>query len=434
MSDSSTAPTTPTVPAAQAPLPPAFQCAADAASFDAVVIGAGAAGLFCAALAGQRGLRVLLVDHAERVAEKIRISGGGRCNFTNRDIDVRAPQRHFIGENPNFCRSALSRYTPQHFIALVEKHGIAYHEKHKGQLFCDGPSQQIVDLLLAECAAGGVERWQPCAVRAVAALPTGGYRIETARGPVESPQLVVATGGLAIPQIGASDFGYRIAEQFGLRVVAPRPALVPLTFAGEGWAPYAQLSGLALPVRIEVGAKKERVAFLEDLLFTHRGLSGPAVLQISSYWREGQPLAIDLAPDTDVSAALGAAKSRSRKRIANELATLVPSRLADAWVGDDPALQRPINEAADRALAALAERVAGWRVTPTGTEGHRKAEVTAGGVDTRELSSQTLESKRQAGLHFIGEVTDVTGWLGGYNFQWAWASAFACAQALKPLA
>jgi len=251
---------------------------------------------------------------------------------------------------------------------------------------------------------------------------------------VESPQLVVATGGLAIPQIGASDFGYRIAEQFGLRVVAPRPALVPLTFAGEGWAPYAQLSGLALPVRIEVGAKKERVAFLEDLLFTHRGLSGPAVLQISSYWREGQPLAIDLAPDTDVSAALGAAKSRSRKRIANELATLVPSRLADAWVGDDPALQRPINEAADRALAALAERVAGWRVTPTGTEGHRKAEVTAGGVDTRELSSQTLESKRQAGLHFIGEVTDVTGWLGGYNFQWAWASAFACAQALKPLA
>ncbi len=434
MSDSSTAPTTPTVPAAQAPLPPAFQCAADAASFDAVVIGAGAAGLFCAALAGQRGLRVLLVDHAERVAEKIRISGGGRCNFTNRDIDVRAPQRHFIGENPNFCRSALSRYTPQHFIALVEKHGIAYHEKHKGQLFCDGPSQQIVDLLLAECAAGGVERWQPCAVRAVAALPTGGYRIETARGPVETPQLVVATGGLAIPQIGASDFGYRIAEQFGLRVVAPRPALVPLTFAGEGWAPYAQLSGLALPVRIEVGAKKERMAFLEDLLFTHRGLSGPAVLQISSYWREGQPLAIDLAPDTDVSAALGAAKSRSRKRIANELATLVPSRLADAWVGDDPALQRPINEAADRALAALAERVAGWRVTPTGTEGHRKAEVTAGGVDTRELSSQTLESKRQAGLHFIGEVTDVTGWLGGYNFQWAWASAFACAQALKPLA
>jgi predicted Rossmann fold flavoprotein len=404
------------------------------ADFDVVVVGAGAAGLFCAAQAGQRGLRVLLVDHAERIAEKIRISGGGRCNFTNRDIDVRAPQRHFVGENPNFCRSALSRYTPQHFVALVEKHGIAYHEKHKGQLFCDGSSQQIIDLLLAECAAGGVERWQPCAVRGVAARPGGGYRIDTARGPVETPQVVVATGGLAIPQIGASDFGYRIAEQFGLRVVAPRPALVPLTFAGEGWAPYAQLSGLALPVRIEVGAKKERMAFLEDLLFTHRGLSGPAVLQISSYWREGQPLAINFAPDTDVAEALGAAKSRSRKRIANELTTLVPSRLADAWVGDDPALQRPINEAADRALAALAERVAGWRITPSGTEGYRKAEVTAGGVDTRELSSQTLEAKRHPGLHFIGEVTDVTGWLGGYNFQWAWASAFACAQALTPAA
>ena len=403
-----------------------------AARFDAVVIGAGAAGLFCAALAGQRGLRVLLVDHAERIAEKIRISGGGRCNFTNRDIDVRAPQRHFVGENPNFCRSALSRYTPQHFIALVEQYGIAYHEKHKGQLFCDGSSQQIIDLLLAECAAGGVERWQPCAVRGVVALPAGGYRIDTARGAVETPQLVVATGGLAIPQIGASDFGYRIATQFGLRVVAPRPALVPLTFAGEGWAPYAQLAGLALPVRIEVGAKKDRMTFLEDLLFTHRGLSGPAVLQISSYWRDGQALAIDLAPDADVAATLGAAKLNSRKRIANELATLVPSRLADAWVGDDPALQRPINEAADRALATLAERVAGWRITPSGTEGYRKAEVTAGGVDTRELSSQTLEARRQPGLHFIGEVTDVTGWLGGYNFQWAWASAFACAQALRP--
>jgi predicted Rossmann fold flavoprotein len=244
--------------------------------------------------------------------------------------------------------------------------------------------------------------------------------------------LAALRGGLAIPQIGASDFGYRIATQFGLRVVAPRPALVPLTFAGEGWAPYAQLAGLALPVRIEVGAKKDRMTFLEDLLFTHRGLSGPAVLQISSYWRDGQALAIDLAPDADVAATLGAAKSNSRKRIANELATLVPSRLADAWVGDDPALQRPINEAADRALATLAERVAGWRITPSGTEGYRKAEVTAGGVDTRELSSQTLEARRQPGLHFIGEVTDVTGWLGGYNFQWAWASAFACAQALRP--
>jgi predicted Rossmann fold flavoprotein len=399
-------------------------------TFDAVVIGAGAAGLFCAAQAGQRGRKVLLIDHSERVAEKIRISGGGRCNFTNRDIDVRAPQRHFVSENPNFCRSALSRYTSQQFIGLIERHGIAYHEKHKGQLFCDGPSQQIIDMLLAECDAGGVTRWQPCAVRGVA-FDDGSalYRIETDRGPVETPRLVVATGGLSIPQLGASDFGYRLAQQFGLRLVAPRPALVPLTFAGEGWAPYAELAGLALPVQIETGRKKERMAFLEDLLFTHRGLSGPAVLQISSYWRAGEPLIIDFAPGTDVAAALGEAKSRSRKRIANELAALVPSRLADAWVGDDPALQRPVNEAADKALNQLAERVSRWAITPAGTEGYKKAEVTAGGVDTRDLSSQTLESK-QPGLFFIGEVVDVTGWLGGYNFQWAWASAHACANAL----
>ena len=402
-----------------------------ASTFDAVVVGAGAAGLFCAAQAGQRGRRVLLIDHSERVAEKVRISGGGRCNFTNRDLDPRAPQKYFVGDNPKFCRSALSRYTPQQFVSLIESHGIAYHEKHKGQLFCDGPSQQIIDMLLAECAKGGVTRWQPCAVESVDFSSEGGgmYRLSTARGPVEAPRLVVATGGLSIPQLGASDFGYRVARQFGLRVVAPRPALVPLTFAGDGWAPYAALAGLALPVQIETGRKKERMVFLEDLLFTHRGLSGPAVLQISSYWREGEPLGIDFAPGIDVAAALGEAKARSRKRIANELATLVPSRLADAWVGDDAALQRPINEAADRALAQLAERIARWQITPSGTEGYKKAEVTAGGVDTRDLSSQTLEST-QPGLHFIGEVVDVTGWLGGYNFQWAWASAHACAEAL----
>jgi predicted Rossmann fold flavoprotein len=399
-------------------------------TFDAVVIGAGAAGLFCAAQAGQRGRKVLLIDHSARVAEKIRISGGGRCNFTNRDIDVRAPQRHFVSENPNFCRSALSRYTSQQFIGLIERYGIAYHEKHKGQLFCDGPSQQIIDMLLAECDAGGVTRWQPCAVRGVAFDESQAlYHLDTDRGRVETPRLVVATGGLSIPQLGASDFGYRLAQQFGLRLVAPRPALVPLTFAGDGWAPYAGLAGLALPVQIETGRKKERIAFLEDLLFTHRGLSGPAVLQISSYWRAGEPLTIDFAPGTDVAAALGEAKSRSRKRIANELAALVPSRLADAWVGDDPALQRPVNEAADKALGQLAERISRWAITPAGTEGYKKAEVTAGGVDTRDLSSQTLESK-QPGLFFIGEVVDVTGWLGGYNFQWAWASAHACANAL----
>ena len=397
--------------------------------FDAVVIGAGAAGLFCAGLAGQQGLKVLLLDHAERIAEKIRISGGGRANFTNRDLDVRAPQRHFIGGNPHFCRSALSRYTPHQFIDLVQRHGIAFHEKHKGQLFCDGSSQQIIDMLLAECAKGQVAHWQPCGVNAMTWSETGGYRIDTARGTACAPRVVIATGGLSIPQIGASDFGYRLAMQFGLRVVAPRPALVPLTFGGEAWAPYADLAGLALPVRIETGSKKERAVFLEDLLFTHRGLSGPAVLQISSYWQPGASLTIDFAPDIDVAASLADAKQRSRKRIANELASLVPSRLADAWVGQDDALRRPINEAADRALAALAERISRWQITPNGSEGYRKAEVTAGGVDTRDLSSQTMESK-QRGLYFIGEVVDVTGWLGGYNFQWAWASAHACARAL----
>jgi predicted Rossmann fold flavoprotein len=413
--------------------------ARDAATFfDVVIVGAGAAGLFCAAQAGQRGLKVLVIDHSERVAEKIRISGGGRCNFTNRDLDPRAPQRHFVGDNPHFCRSALARYTPQHFIALVERHGIAWHEKHKGQLFCDGPSQQIIDMLLAECADGGVERWQPCAIRSVAFLASshggtgaGSYQIDSDRGAATARQLVIATGGLSIPQLGASDFGYRVAKQFGLRVVEPRPALVPLTFGGDGWAAYAGLAGLALPVEIATGSKKARMQFVEDLLFTHRGLSGPAVLQISSYWQPGTPLAIDFAPGVDVGAALNAAKRDSCKRIANELAAIVPSRLADAWVGEDPALQRPINEAADKALARLAERIARWEITPDGTEGYRKAEVTAGGVDTRELSSQTLEATRQPGLHFIGEVVDVTGWLGGYNFQWAWASAHACAQALQ---
>lgn len=398
-------------------------------TFDVVVIGAGAAGLFCAGIAGQRGLSVLVLDHSEKVAEKVRISGGGRANFTNREIDPRAPHKHFLGNNPNFCRSALSRYTPQDFIALVAKYGIPFHEKHKGQLFCDRSADDLIQMLLAECAAGGVERWQPCGVKAVRTAADGGYEIDTERGTVRSTRVVVATGGLSIPKIGATDFGYRLAKQFDLRLVEPRPGLVPLTFDGEAWAPYADLSGLALPVQIEVGAKKERMAFNEDLLFTHRGLSGPAVLQISSYWREGMPIRVNLAPESNLPDALTHAKARSRKLIANELAALVPSRLADAWAVQDTDWQRPISEASDKALARLAERLSRWELTPTGSEGYRKAEVTLGGVDTRDLSSQTMESK-QPGLYFIGEVADVTGWLGGYNFQWAWASAHACAMGL----
>jgi predicted Rossmann fold flavoprotein len=403
--------------------------------FDVVVIGAGAAGLFCAGAAGQRGLKVLLLDHSEKVAEKIRISGGGRCNFTNRDVSP----ANFVSENPHFCRSALSRYTPQDFMALLQRHNVPFHEKHKGQLFCERSAEDVINMLLAECAKGQVTRWQPCSIKSILSQEqtgTGGYEIESDRGLIEAPQVVIATGGLSIPKIGATDFGFRIAKQFGLCLVEPRAALVPLTFDGAAWAPYAQLAGLALPVLIETSPldatpkqRKKAVVFAEDLLFTHRGLSGPAVLQISSFWREGRPLRINLAPGVDLPATLLRAKATSKKLITNELATLVPSRLADAWVSQDPALQRPISEATDKALLALAQRLADWELTPTGSEGYKKAEVTVGGVDTRDLSSQTMES-RQPGLYFIGEVVDVTGWLGGYNFQWAWASGFACAQAL----
>jgi predicted Rossmann fold flavoprotein len=401
--------------------------------FDAVVVGAGAAGLFCAAVAGQRGLSVLVIDHSEKVAEKIRISGGGRCNFTNRDVSP----ANFLSENPHYCRSALAGYTPQDFIALLQKHGVPFHEKHKGQLFCDRSAEDIINLLLAECAAGQVERWQPCRVQKVTFTDASRYQIETDRGLIETPQLVMATGGLSIPKIGATDFGYRIAQQFGLRMVEPRAALVPLTFDGDAWQPFAQLAGLALPVQIETGAldatpkqRKKATVFTEDLLFTHKGLSGPAVLQISSFWHEGQSLRVNLAPGLDLGQALLKAKAGSKKLIANELSSIVPSRLADAWASTDTALQRPICDATDKALTGLAERLADWQISPNGSEGYKKAEVTAGGVDTRDLSSQTMESK-QPGLYFIGEVVDVTGWLGGYNFQWAWASGFACGNALS---
>lgn len=403
--------------------------------FDVVVIGAGAAGLFCAAQAGQRGLKVLLVDHSTKVAEKIRISGGGRCNFTNQG----ATPTQFLGENPHFCRSALSRYTPQDFIELLQRHGIAFHEKHKGQLFCDHSAENIINMLLAECAASEVVRWQACSIKSVLYANGAGadsYQINSSEGLIEAPQVVIATGGLSIPKIGATDFGYRLASQFGLRLVEPRAGLVPLTFDGDAWAPYAQLAGLALPVLIETGPsdaspkqRKKATVFAEDLLFTHRGLSGPAVLQISSFWREGYSVRINLAPGIDLPATLLRAKASSKKLVANELASLVPSRLADAWVSQNPALQRPICDVTDKALLALAQGLSDWQLTPNGSEGYKKAEVTLGGVDTRDLSSQTLES-RQPGLYFIGEVVDVTGWLGGYNFQWAWASGFACAEAL----
>jgi predicted flavoprotein YhiN len=426
--------------------------------FDVVIIGAGAAGLFCAGVAGKAGLKVLIIDHSEKVAEKIRISGGGRANFTNKDVSP----ANFLSENPHFCRSALSRYTPRDFIALMDKHDISHHEKHKGQLFCDNSAQDLIDMLLKECDAGGVQRWQPCQVHSIRYMESetasnapnldnltavehknatsrrinclSSYEINSDRGLIQTSNIVIATGGLSIPKIGATDFGYRVAKQFNLRLVETRPALVPLTFDGDAWLPYANLAGLALPVVIETGTKKsksnEKAAFSEDLLFTHKGLSGPAVLQISSFWRENSTIRLNLAPNTDVFSLLQRAKARSHKLVTNELANLVPSRLADAWTSTDAALQRPMSDVPDKALTQLAQRLSNWELTPTGTEGYKKAEVTLGGVDTRDVSSQTMESK-QPGLYFIGEVLDVTGWLGGYNFQWAWASGFACAQGLK---
>ena len=393
---------------------------------DAVIVGAGAAGLHCAGIASQLGLRVLLIDHSPKVAEKIRISGGGRCNFTNRDTTP----ANFISANPHFCRSALARYTPQDFIGLLQRHRIGWHEKHKGQLFCDDSSEQVIEMLLRECAQGGVTRWQGCAVSAVRSTQPG-FELDTDRGLVRAARLVVATGGLSIPKIGATDFGYRLARQFGHQLVETRPALVPLTFDPIGWAPFAALSGAALEVKIETGVGKSRTAFVEDLLFTHRGLSGPAVLQISSYWSAGTPIRIDLAPTRDLKASLVAAKGSSQRQLGNELAELIPRRLADAWLAGTPDLeQRPMPDQRDRDLIHLAARLQHWELNPQGSEGYRKAEVTAGGVDTRQLSSQSLESNLIPGLHFIGEVVDVTGWLGGYNFQWAWASGFACGQAL----
>ena len=397
-------------------------------AYDAVIVGAGAAGLHCAGMAGQLGLKVLLIDHAEKVAEKIRISGGGRCNFTNRETTP----AQFVSANPHFCRSALARYTPQDFIDLLARHRIGWHEKHKGQLFCDEGSEAVIAMLLRECHAGRVTRWQPCAVAGLHRCGDAGFELETDRGTVHASQVVIASGGLSIPKIGASDFGYRIARQFGHRIAPTRPALVPLTFDAATWAPFTALAGVSLQVAIETGTGKARARFIEDLLFTHRGLSGPAVLQISTFWQPGTPLRIDLAPGPLAQRLLDA-KRDSRRLLGNELAEMIPRRLAEAWLAATPELAgRAMPDLRDADLRTLAQRVQGWQLSPSGTEGYRKAEVTSGGVDTRELSSQSLESARVPGLHFIGEVVDVTGWLGGYNFQWAWASAAACARSLAP--
>jgi len=389
--------------------------------YDVAVIGAGAAGMMCAAVAGQRGARVVLIDHASKLAEKIRISGGGRCNFTN--VEAGRPER-YLSENPHFARSALSRYTPADFVALVKRHRIAFHEKHKGQLFCDDSAEQIIAMLQAECGAGNVQWRMPCTVSAVRRAGPG-YELDTDAGTLRTDRVVIATGGLSIPKIGATDFGYRIARQFGLRIVEPRPALVPLTFDAESWRPFAELAGVAHEVRVTCGSG----SFDEDLLFTHRGLSGPAILQISSYWNPRDPIQVDLVPTMSPPAltdALLKLKRSSRQTVSNALARLLPRRLAEQWsLVQEHAPDQRIAEVPDTGLRTLATSLSEWRLTPSGTEGFRKAEVTRGGIATDELSQTTLEASKAPGLHFIGEVVDVTGWLGGYNFQWAWASGVA---------
>jgi predicted Rossmann fold flavoprotein len=399
--------------------------------FDVAVLGAGAAGMMCAAVAGQRGLRVVLVDHAERLAEKIRISGGGRCNFTN----IGAGPANFLSDNPHFCRSALSGYTPQDFLALLKRHHIAWHEKHRGQLFCDDSSESIIEMLRAECDAGGVKWRMGCQVAEVA-HGEAGFELRTSQGPIRAAKLVVATGGMAIPQLGATDFGLKLARQFGLKVVEPRPALVPLTFDAAQWQPLAELSGVALEVNLHTGQGKTRGEFLEDLLFTHRGLSGPAILQISSFWKPGEPIVIDLAPGRDLADELLASKSGNRQQLHTVLAGLWPKRLADRWLhlaeqGGKPGLAAlRLADAPDKTLRALAQDIHQWTLVPSGTAGYKKAEVMRGGVDTRGLDQKSMQAKTTPGLYFIGEAVDVTGWLGGYNFQWAWASGVACGKAL----
>lgn len=394
-------------------------------TYDIAVVGAGAAGMMCAAVAAQNGRRVVLIDHAERLAEKIRISGGGRCNFTN----INAGPANFLSANPHFCRSALARYTPQDFLALLKRHRVAWHEKHKGQLFCDDSSESVIQVLKRECDTGGVAWRRPVSIDTIS-HDGARFTLNTTAGPMSCAALVVATGGLSIPKIGATDFAYRVAKQFGHKLIDTRPALVPLTFAPADWEPFAALSGLSVPVELSAGTGRSRIEFSEDLLLTHRGLSGPGVLQISSYWNPSEPICIDLLPGVDATSELIAAKRESRKQVGTFLAERVPARLAQTWLDVQrvPADSR-LADLPDKTLRQMGESLSRWTLTPNGTEGYRKAEVTRGGVDTRELSSATMMSARVAGLYFIGEAVDVTGWLGGYNFQWAWASGVAAGKA-----
>jgi len=388
-------------------------------SYDVIILGAGGAGLMCAGLAGQRGKRVVVLDHAKKPGEKIRISGGGRCNFTNQN--TRADR--FLSQNPHFCRNALGAYTPRDFISLVESYGIAYHEKTLGQLFCDGPSQQIIDMLLAECAKGAVDVQLQTNIGLITS-DQNGFLVETSFGPLTAPKLVVATGGKSIPKMGATGLGIALAEQFGLEVTPTRAGLVPFTLAPEMKERYAALSGLSADVVVATNGQN----FREALLFTHRGLSGPAILQASSYWREGEDVTINLAPDQDLYATLIAERdARPKAEVSAVLAQHLPKRLARDLTSHLDGRSR-LADQSNKTLKAISASVHQWRFAPAGTEGYRTAEVMLGGVSTADLEPKTLEARKHRGLHFIGEVVDVTGWLGGYNFQWAWASAAAAAR------
>ena len=391
-------------------------------TFDAIVIGAGAAGLMCAIAAGQRGARVLVLDHANKVGKKILMSGGGRCNFTN----TGTTPANYLSANPHFCKSALARYTPWHFIELVERHRIAYHEKELGQLFCDESSKLMVKLLLDECAASGVEVRTHCIIEGVEHADDGSFRLHTTQGRHAAPSLVVASGGLSIPSMGASGFGYALAKQFGHEVLPTRPGLVPLTLTGKHADRLQDLAGVSLPVEAHCNG----ASFRNFILVTHRGISGPSILQISSYWQPGDDLRLDLLPGIDAEAQLRDWQtSRRDAELKTLLAEVLPKRFAqrlcEHWIASKPLRQYNPPE-----LRAIAELLSSWPLVASGTEGYRTAEVTLGGVDTDGLSSATMMSRHVPGLYFVGEVVDVTGWLGGYNFQWAWASGHAAGTAI----
>ncbi|MGD0443263.1 MAG: NAD(P)/FAD-dependent oxidoreductase [Edaphobacter sp.] len=386
---------------------------------DVVILGAGAAGMMCAIEAGRRGRRVLLIDHAERVGKKILISGGGRCNFTN----IHCRPENFLSENPHFAKSALARFTPVDIVAMIEKHGIRYHEKTLGQLFCDRSALDVVSMLEKECASAGVQTI--VGTRVTSVLRDGNFRVATAPTTFEAEAVVIATGGLSIPKMGATGFGYSVAEQFGLRIVECRPALVPLVFSPEDREQWCDLAGVSTEVTAIAGTRKRNCSFKEKMLITHRGLSGPAILQASSYWQPGETVGVDLAPGIEVMKPLLARNAR-RDPAAAALAmrAVLPTRMAERWIE-----LHPPTDWTNASLAAMERHLHAWQIMPAGTEGYAKAEVTAGGVDTAELDAKTMQCRKVPGLYFVGEVVDVTGWLGGYNFQWAWASGFSAGQA-----